>query len=641
MEVYEISGFRTGKDDAGVNFLDPADAFEVLEDGYIYRQVLQSRLGISQFGNRLTSAAPFVDNSRVIGIFNDIFPTNHGISKRLLVFTQHYMYSYSAGAFTRIPGGGVGTQPPANIDFGITSQSAYISGVSYLTGAGARRFVFCCDSFGVGAQGIYFYNGTDIRYFNVADANNNINYAPPGGGTFTAAKQVFSFNGRINFLVPTINAIVHYQKVLYSGIQDASGKGDKFNVTGSGEIGSAMPDHLRGGTILGDKLILNYQQSTHVLDRTGDANNPYFIRKVPGVLGTDAGFSPVSWGMTAKSIGKNGMIETDNRQSLRFDDKVPRFTEEDISQANFEMIYGGYDRDIGQFVFTYPSAGSSFAATTQDKVLVHNYEERTWAINNQRLTVFGETEEGVDIAMNQINETQNSSWLRMNTTEELWGTIGLGNHVYKTLAGDNYGYVYQLNQDCDDYYSTITGITNAAQAVVTCGAAAFIVGDTVTIEDVTTMTRINGEAQVVAVNAALNQITINIDSSDVTQFIPYAAGGGGISMPITFEAKLAPFNPFREQGRQCYLSHIEFLVSTSSPEIAAVVRINEKYSFLKSTILTVTPTAISTRPREWLSMSVNQEANFFTLELVTSGGSRQAKIFAIRLHCKPGSFTTP
>jgi len=54
MEVFEIVAFKSGLDREGVNFLDPKDAFEVLKNAYIYRQVFQSRLGFFQFANRLT-----------------------------------------------------------------------------------------------------------------------------------------------------------------------------------------------------------------------------------------------------------------------------------------------------------------------------------------------------------------------------------------------------------------------------------------------------------------------------------------------------------------------------------------------------------------------------------------------------------
>jgi len=86
MDVYEVTGYRTGIDRAGVNFLDPADAFEVLRNAFIYRQVLQSRLGFSQFANRLS------DGSRVMGIFENVLPDS---SKDLLVCSKDYLYKYN------------------------------------------------------------------------------------------------------------------------------------------------------------------------------------------------------------------------------------------------------------------------------------------------------------------------------------------------------------------------------------------------------------------------------------------------------------------------------------------------------------------------------------------------------------------
>ena len=49
MEVYEITGNRTGIARDGVNFLEPADSYQNMFDGYVYRQILQSRLGFQRF----------------------------------------------------------------------------------------------------------------------------------------------------------------------------------------------------------------------------------------------------------------------------------------------------------------------------------------------------------------------------------------------------------------------------------------------------------------------------------------------------------------------------------------------------------------------------------------------------------------
>jgi hypothetical protein len=183
----------------------------------------------------------------------------------------------------------------------------------------------------------------------------------------------------------------------------------------------------------------------------------------------------------------------------------------------------------------------------------------------------------------------------------------------------------------------ITNITQAAQAVVTCSEAAFKVGDNVWVEDVTGMTQINGLfLSVEHVNAAGTSITLSCDSQ---LFTAYGAGGT-ISKLIEFEAEMVPFNPYRDRGRKCFISHVEFLMDTDSPSVTVEVAVDEKYLHLLTSIIAPTPGLASTQPREWITMTVNQEANFFTFTLNAVSGNAQLRITSIRIHCKQGGFTT-
>ena len=131
MDVFEISGFDTGKDDAGVNFLEPAKAFDVLRNGFVFRQELKSRLGFTKFAERLS------DESRVMGIFENVVPNGE---IELLVCSKEFLYTYDSGTntFTQLANNGAA---PAG-GFSISSNSDYVTGTTYLTKTGAQRFVF-------------------------------------------------------------------------------------------------------------------------------------------------------------------------------------------------------------------------------------------------------------------------------------------------------------------------------------------------------------------------------------------------------------------------------------------------------------------------------------------------------------------
>ncbi len=629
MDVYEIisksqnSGFVTGIDRSGVNFLDPADAFEILRNGFVYRQELQSRLGFTQFADRLT------DGSRVMGIFQNVNPADS--TTTTLVCSKEFLYEYDPGtnSFVQIPM--AGSAPVGG--FGITNNEDYVSGTTYPAPDNSQRFVFCSR----GMDDVYYYDGTNVKVFNLlAD---NPNYTNPIGGVFSKATYVAWFGERINFFMPVVNAIPYPQGILYSGIRDLAGNGDKFNVPGSGQINADTYEIMRGINVISDHMILNFQRSPWTLRKTRDAFNPYFLQKIPAVLGTDASFSAVAWNDEVKSVGKTGFVTTDGRQSLRFDNKIPFFSADDIDQEQFDLTYGGFDRINAQFLFAYRDEESLLTDVTQDSVVVYNYEEKTWSINDQRFSVFGQSDAGITLVMNDIDETYPNapaSWARMDTTEETMNKIGITAASQKTLAGDNYGFVYQINQDFDDYFSAITDITQASSAVVSFAATPFQIGDKVTFENVESMTEINGLVGTVTA-ATLTSATVDINTLNFTLYNP-APPTGYISKVIEFEAELSPFNPYRAEGRKCYISHVEVLLNTHAGSVYVDVYEDEEEAPFKTVLLA--PSSDTTRAREWITFTVDQESNFLTFVYRRESSSSQTIITSIRIHCSKGAFTS-
>lgn len=622
MDIYEIAAYRTGIDNAGVNFLDPADAFETLNNGFIYRQEIKSRLGFVQFANRLgTNMGETTDETRVMGIFENDLPDG---TKELLVCSQKFLYSYDSGTntFVQIPF----NSAVAITDFGITNDAAYVSGTTYLTASGGQRFVL--TSFGM--TDVYFYNGTDVKRF--TNTTDNPDYQAPAAGALTSATRVIWFGERLNFFVPVVGGTTFNQGILFSGIRNTAGNGDKFNVAGSGLLEADTYQLMQGALILGDIIVMNFDRSNWSLEKTRDAFNPYFVRKIPSVLGTDAGFSAVQYNYEIKSMGRTGLITTDGRQSLRFDNKFPFFTQDEVDQSLFDLTYGGFDRTNAQFLFSYRSNTSNLAPETQDKVLVYNYEESTFSINDQRFSVFGQTIDGQNLLWNQIDENENPAWARWSDTEEIWNKIGIGEQTQKTLAGDDLGFIYEINKDYDDYFVNISAITTASSAVVTVDASAFQVGDRLIFQNVSGMTQINGLIGTVSA-ATTTSITVNINSSG---FDAYTTGGS-VSKLIDFNAKMKPFNPYRQNGYKCFMSHVEFLLNTNAGNLTVDFYDDEEPDLFKTVELI--PTQIN-KPREWITAIVNQESNFINMGIRNETSGDQTIISSIRIHCKQGGLTS-
>jgi co-chaperonin GroES (HSP10) len=615
MEAFEVIGFKTGLDSSGVNFLDPKDAFEELRNGYVYRQELKSRRGFTRF-----SDGRLAGNTRVMGIFENILPDSN---RQLLVADKNFLYSYDSGtdSFNQIAGGGT---LAGGYNFNITNDEDYISGTTYLTKDGQQRFVLT----GKGMSKVYFYDGTNVLDFtSVVD---NPDYQAPALGALVNATAVIWFGERLNLFAPKIVATTYNQGILYSGIRDTAGNGDKFNTSGSGLLEADTYELMKGALILGDIIVMEFNRSVWSLEKTRDAFNPYFVKKIPSVLGTDAGFSAVSWDYEVKSVGKTGLITTDGRKAVRFDDKVPFFGSDEVDQTLFPLTSGGFDRANSQFLFSYRGKTSNLTDQTQDRVLAYNYEESSFSINNQRFSVFGQTDVGANLIWSQIDETQDISWKRWDTTEEIWNKIGIGDSVQKTLAGDNDGFIYELNADFDDYFVSISGITQASSAVITVDESAFKAGDRVLIKNVAGMTEINNTKATVTV-ASATSITVNIDS---TLFTAYTAGGT-VSKLIDFRAKMAPFNPFRAQGQRCYVSHIDVLLNSAGGPIIVDLSVDGEAAPYKKDVLLQTTAGL--KKREYITCIVDQEADFHNFLFRNESATTQTIISSIRIFTEPGA----
>lgn len=639
MDVFEITGYATGVSDAGVNYLQPADSFQNITNGFIYRQVLQSRQGVGFFAPRLSG------NTRIFGIFEHTLPDS---TKELLACDENFLYRFNTGTgiFDQLAFGG---SMAGYAGFAIAANDLYISGTSYPTATNTARFVFTGEGITPNPAGssIFFYNGTDVQDFtSVVD---NPDFAPPSAGAITSASYVLWFNERINFIVPIIGGTEFNQGILFSGIRNLAGNGDKFNVAGSGLFQADTFQTITGATLLGQIMILNFDRMAFTMEKTTDAFNPYFGRAVPGVLGTNAKFSAVSWDNVVVSLGKTGVLACNGRQNVRTDDKIPNFTREEIDQIDFNLIYGGFDRVNNQFLWTYKISESD--TDTQNAVLVKNYEEDSWSVYDQRFSVFGQTDIGLNLNWDDIDETSgNDAWATWDTTEEIWNRIGLGEAVQKTLAGDDLGFIYDINLDFDDYFSNITAVVAGSTTTLTVNATGILAGDLVTISSVQGMLDADGNSGInnfdestdeyngqpyLVLSATETSIQINLDSSQLTA---YTLNTGSISKIISFSAETIPFNPYRSQGYRCYIGYVEFLIEANGGSLLIDVFADEQNSPFKQNVL-MKPT-VANQQTEWLSMSINQEANFFTFRMKQETPATQLRLTSMRLHCMQGGLTS-
>lgn len=610
MEIYELVGFKTGLDSSGVNFLAPYDAFEELSNCFIYKQQLKSRKGFSKFVPDQLEA-----KNTVLGIFN--FINDSGITE-LLVVDKSYLYRYStvSNNFVKIPF----TSAIPITDFGIINDYNYISGCSYSDFEGKVRFVFTSS----GMSEVYFYDGSGVKIY--TNSTDNPQYKAYDSRKLVNAKHVKFFNGRINFFSPTLDSKEHKQMILYSGIKDSSGKGDKFDVAGSGYVECDTYENMQGASILGNHLLLTFTESKWYVSKTEDAFNPYIINKIPCDIGSDCPYGDLVFNNSVYSFSKKGITIANGNNSERIDFKIPYFSRDEVEKDSYANITSYFDTKNAQILFSY--IDSEYSSSRNTNLLVYNYEEQSWATFKLSFSVFGETNLGKNLVWKEINSSNNAKWAKWKDTDEIWKEIGTIKYKIVTLAGDNEGYIYKLNVGQDDYSSSIIGITKATNAVISITDNNFVVGDTISLKNINGMTELNGKKYEILATTS-NSITINCDTTDYSTYI----SDGLVSSCIYFRAQMKTFNPYRAESRKCYISRIDIMINKFAESIDLLV--SDGDYIIKDTTVN---TDLDKSDFQIVSVTINHEAEFFNIALSKVNSNTQIIIESIKIYAKKGAY---
>ena len=585
--------------------------------------------------NPLELIYEYYPSLRVMGIFEYIADNE---IKELLTFDKDYLYRFDETTNTLQQV--LSTSDDPITTFGITGNDDYVSGTDYPDKVFNARFVFT----GKGMTDVYFFDGYGIKRFTNAVDNTDYQAFGSPSEVLTRAKHVFFFGERLNFLVPVLDGILYPQGLLFSAIRDSSGKGDKFNTSGAGLINLDTRDYISGWGKVEDRVLITLYESEWVIDKSSDNFNPYIPREISSVFGTDADFATVVRSSKAESLGKLGVIDTDLSTTIRVDDNIPYFTRDEVDPDDIDLTYGGYDEDNSQTLFSYRSNEGPIA-DTQDRVLTHNWNEKSWSVFLQRFSCYGRSEAGTILAMNQIDENIKDEWIAMDTTEEIMNKLGLTKSFKKTLAGDDNGFVYHINVDYDDYTNRIFDITSASSAVLTLDEHAFQVGDNVKIEQVEGMLNANEENginssasgkafyTVTAISEADSTVTINHITSDLTAY----STGGLISKTIDFSATLNEFNPWRDKGYQCYLKEIEFYLENNGAGLLVDISdSNTPGAYINK--VKIEPLN-SAKANEYVKLQIENVADFHTIKMTQLSKSNQVIIKSIRILAEQGGFT--
>ncbi len=398
----------------------------------------------------------------------------------------------------------VTTLAPHGFTTGQTVVFINVSGMTQINGlsdtitvTGANTFTL--DTISTATFGVYTANGfalnsfvavtgqDGIRYYGVlSNGTGWANYNPPvdPNNALMGALLIFPYRGYLVFLSTTEGneqgnntytnrarwtqiGTPYYSppQPVFPNVQGVDINAARDDLFGRGGANDAPTNEaIVGAAFIRDILVVYFTRSTWRLRFVNNAQNPFVWERVNVELGSDCTGSTIPFDKGLMAIGNRGIVISDGNDTQRFDEKIPDeiFT---IRASNF-----GFNRVQGIRTFqtklnfwTIPSDDNP-DGTFPDKVLVFNYDTKTWAFFDDCFTCFGywyPSESG-------------ETWAELTEPWSSYGNLswnsGVSSDGFETVvAGNQQGYVFKLEQTSgeNDPSLTISAITVANPGVFT------------------------------------------------------------------------------------------------------------------------------------------------------------------------------
>ncbi len=150
--------------------------------------------------------------------------------------------------------------------------------------------------------------------------------------------------------------------------------GDYDDLTGSFNI-------ISQAQIQTNNLIVSQNQQFSVIyeqRNASDIQNPFVFVKIATSRNVNSTFGTIILDREVQMVGNSGLVITDGNSIGRYDEKIPDFAINEISQNNFSNAFGIRNDVLWQSWTLYTSTES--ISGVNDKILVFNYQDKSFQI---------------------------------------------------------------------------------------------------------------------------------------------------------------------------------------------------------------------------------------------------------------------
>ena len=326
---------------------------------------------------------------------------------------------------------------------------------------------------GDGSGTIDYLTGVATVTFNsglTAGQTITIDYTPLINPIDTAL-HIFQMKDRLIILGPTVGGVFQGKTILISGTgrfgdifatQAVAPGGSEVFISGSGLIDISDDSFIDSADFNRDDLIVFTENSTWAFKYTGNDAVPFELNKLDNSRGTQAPYGTISYLNLTTGESPRGFIACDGYSLERTDNKIPRFSFDEINLDEFILCNAGkVDEDRDHYLI-YPSPGK----LVSDRILITNYEEYNYSIYRLPLSCMGNFFTTEDVTWDDLAEFD--SWEEMAIKYSTWDSFIFQAATPIGIGGGHKGEIFSLNEaQSEDYPVLIRNITGTNSNAIT------------------------------------------------------------------------------------------------------------------------------------------------------------------------------
>ena len=247
---------------------------------------------------------------------------------------------------------------------------------------------------------------------------------------------MFNYKERLVLLRTTENGTAHPQRARWP-------KAGGTDFTNDGYVDAPTVEWIMGADFIGDDLVVFFERSIWILKYTGDATLPFRWEQIAITEGCYATFSLMSFSDEILAQGPTSLIGCDAINVYQIDQKIPDLILT-FNPSKLEYCYAANLDELRQAWLSYASQSEDYP----DRVLCLNYAEKSFAIYDVAMHVFGYYNRASDLTLDDIDEAFDDIEWAFDDKE-----MQAGYPI--TLGGDRNGYIYYMNYSGSDGGSDI------------------------------------------------------------------------------------------------------------------------------------------------------------------------------------------